>query len=170
MCLLNEFGIRLCVAFPQIWLFSDFLFLSHAVIGAMKNFRLLGLCLAFLESCDAFLQSASFQSDIYAGRRQKRCVDFHPLTNQRLTPFGISALISPSKRHPPHPPLCRHSSTLHMSALGPIGPFSPFKSAYCSSGVVEKEMASLTSLAEALSTKFSRMMLGFQVILILVVK
>jgi hypothetical protein len=50
-----------------------------------------------------------------------------------------------------------------MSALGPIGPFTPFRSSYCSSGVVEQEMGQLTMLAEKLSTKFSRMMLGFQV-------
>ena len=53
--------------------------------------------------------------------------------------------------------------SLRMSTLGPIGPFNPFRSTYCSSGIVEREMAELTALAQTLSTKFARMMLEFQV-------
>ncbi len=119
------------------------------------KFRVLSLCLAFFKSCDAFLQSASYQSTTYAGSHQKLFVNCFVQPTPKKTLISPSKYITRSGR--------RSCSTLHMSALGPIGPFSPFKSAYCSSGVVEREMASLTYLAEALSTKFSRMMLGFQV-------
>ena len=54
---------------------------------------------------------------------------------------------------------------MSFSVLGPIGPFCPFRSSYCSTGVVEKEMADLTSLAHMLNLKFQRMMLEFQVLI-----
>jgi hypothetical protein len=139
-----------------------------------QYFRLLGLCWAFFGSTNAFLQPFTIKSFKYDGSHRTLGADSasNSLTRRLDSPTtapvptcGISPRISP-QRNPP-PLYRRPRAILHMSALGPIGPFSPFKSNYCSSGVVEKEMASLTNLAQALSTKFSRMMLGFQVISIL---
>ncbi len=143
-----------------------------------QPFRLI-FCWALFEYSNAFLPPVTFQNLKYD--RIHRTLGFVSATNSLYSTmpredfsttshqptYGIPPLISPSNRLPHY---CRKSRSkfLQMSALGPIGPFSPFKSNYCSSGIVEKEMASLTSLAEALSTKFSRIMLGFQVVFILI--
>jgi hypothetical protein len=45
------------------------------------------------------------------------------------------------------------ATTTRMAALGPIGPFAPFRSKYCASGEIDRDMSSLTRVAEELQTK-----------------
>jgi hypothetical protein len=109
----------------------------------------------------SILMCLVFESDAFVN-------GVHRLDNKPKIVNGVCALVAPkvlayfsqlsirikiSKRF-------RHTLiSPGMSALGPIGPFAPFRSTYCSSGVVEKEMGELSVLAEKLWTG----MLGFQV-------
>ena len=107
-----------------------------------------------------FLEAEAFLTSIYQVHSNSRLIGF---VGTSLASKGDVSFKLLSNRLRPQNILRPLLLKSKMSALGPIGPFTPFRSSYCSSGVVEREMGELTALAETLSTKFSRMMLGFQV-------